>query len=75
MSRQPVDEVVSWTIRPTPARVRAAGLGQFLVRIVRLLAAVRRSSPVASDPRTPGPIFEPTSLRRPHGTGGVRGVE
>jgi hypothetical protein len=34
MSRQPVDEVVSWTIRPTPARVRAAGLGQFLVRIV-----------------------------------------
>jgi hypothetical protein len=34
MSRQPVDEVVSWAIRPTPARVRAAGVGQFLVRIV-----------------------------------------
>jgi hypothetical protein len=34
MSRQPVDEVVSWTVRRTPARVRAAGLGQFLVRIV-----------------------------------------
>jgi hypothetical protein len=31
---QPIDEVVSWRVDPTPVWVRAAGVGQFLVEAV-----------------------------------------
>lgn len=48
---QPIDEVVSWSVDPTPAWVRAAGVGQFLVEAV--LAATSYSS-----------VGRPDALRR-----------
>lgn len=37
--QQPIEEVVSWSVDPTPVLVRAAGLGQFLVRVALELAS------------------------------------
>src|ERR1035437_4564013 len=61
---QPIDEVVSWSVDPTPAWVRAAGGGQFLVEAV--LAATSYRSVGLPDAlcrlRMPATQTEPTYL-------------
>jgi len=44
--RQPVDEVVSWSVDPTPVWVRAAGVGQFLVQAVLEVGSGAGATPV-----------------------------
>lgn len=44
--RQPVDEVVSWSVDSTPMWVRATGVGQFLVQAVLEVGSGAGATPV-----------------------------